>query len=152
MPTFDVTVQGKSYHIEIPDPAASPLQVIVDGEAFAVQIAGAGPLSRPAPLAQAPRPAPQPDPLPPPPQVAVSRPAVPVGTETGGTIVAPMPGTILAVHVEVGQPIEAGQVVCTLEAMKMKNPIRATHPGRVAEIAVQPGQTVAYSQMLVRLE
>ncbi|MGC8781768.1 MAG: biotin/lipoyl-containing protein [Anaerolineae bacterium] len=152
MPIFDVTVHGKSYRVEIPDPAASPLQVIVDGEAFAVQIVGVGPGPRPAPTAPVPQPAPQPNPLPPPPQVAVSRPVVPVGAETGGSIVAPMPGTILAVQVEIGQQVEVGQVVCILEAMKMKNPIRTTYPGRVAEIAVQPGQTVAYGQMLVRLE
>jgi biotin carboxyl carrier protein len=152
VPIFDVTVQGKSYRVEIPDPAASPLQVIVDGESCAVQIAGAGPVARPLSLAPAPQPAPQPNILPAPPQVTVSRPNVPVGAETADHVVAPMPGTILAVQVQVGQQIEAGQVVCILEAMKMKNPIRATHPGRVAEIAVQPGQTVAYGQLLVRLE
>ncbi len=152
MPVFDVTVQGKSYRVEIPDPAASPLQVIVDGEPFAVQIVGARPEARPLPLAPAPQPAPQPNPLPAPPRVTVSRPNVPAGAETTDHIVAPMPGTILAVQVQVGQQVEAGQVVCILEAMKMKNPIRAIHPGRVAEIAVQPGQAVAYGQLLVRLE
>ena len=40
MPTFDVTIQGKTYHVEIPDPGATPLQVIVDGEPFDVEVAG----------------------------------------------------------------------------------------------------------------
>ncbi len=70
---------------------------------------------------------------------------------TGGDIVAPMPGTILSVAVTVGQQIEAGHVVCVLEAMKMKNPIRATHSGAVSEIVVQAGQTVAHGELLVRL-
>ena len=42
-------------------------------------------------------------------------------------------------------------MVCVLEAMKMKNPIRATHAGTVAEICVAAGKTVAYGEVLVRL-
>lgn len=151
MPTFDVTIQGKSYHVEIPDPGASPLQVIVDGEPFAVRIVGAEPAGRPLPLAAPPPPAPQPGALPAIGRVEVARPVIPAGADTGGDIVAPMPGTILAVDVQAGQVVEAGQQVCILEAMKMKNPIRATHAGVVAEVAVQPGQTVAYGALLVRL-
>ncbi len=62
-----------------------------------------------------------------------------------------MPGTILSVDVKVGQAVEPGQVVCVLEAMKMKNPIRAASTGTVTEIAVQPGQSVAYGDLLVNL-
>jgi biotin carboxyl carrier protein len=152
VPTFDVTVQGKTYHVEIPDPGASPLQVIVDGELFAVGIVGTEIAAQPQPLADAPRPAPQPAPLPPMPRVTMARPVVPAGADGGCEIVSPMPGTILSVDVQVGQAAEAGQVVCVLEAMKMKNPIRVTHAGRVAEVAVQSGQTVAYGELLVRLE
>ena len=35
--------------------------------------------------------------------------------------------------------------------MKMKNPIRATHPGTVAEVCVQPGKTVPHGEVLIRL-
>jgi pyruvate carboxylase subunit B len=93
----------------------------------------------------------QPGLLPPPAPVTPARPAVPAGADSGSDIVAPMPGTILAMDVQVGQAVEAGQQVCILEAMKMKNPIRATHAGVVAEVAVQAGQTVAYGARLVRL-
>jgi biotin carboxyl carrier protein len=67
-------------------------------------------------------------------------------------IVAPMPGVLLSVNVVPGQAVEAGDVLCVLEAMKMKNPIRATQPGIVAEIGVTAGQTVAFGALLVRLE
>jgi biotin carboxyl carrier protein len=83
--------------------------------------------------------------------VGVARPSVPPATHLAADIVAPMPGTILSVAVTVGQQIETGQVVCVLEAMKMKNPIRATHAGAVTEITVQAGQTVAHGELLVRL-
>ncbi len=62
-----------------------------------------------------------------------------------------MPGTILTVDVKVGQTVESGQAVCVLEAMKMKNPIRANQGGVVAEVAAQSGQSVAYGDLLVRL-
>jgi biotin carboxyl carrier protein len=151
VPTFDVTIQDKTYHVEIPDPGAMPLRVIVDGELFDVGIVGAELVAEPAPLADAPRPAPQPSPLPPLPRMNDLRPIMPLAAHAGADIVAPMPGTILSVAVKVGQQIEAGHVVCVLEAMKMKNPIRAMHSGAVTEIAVQAGQTVAYGELLVRL-
>lgn len=151
MPAFDVAILGKVYHIDIPDPGATPLQVIVDGEPFEIGIIGTEVSAAPAKLAPPPHPAPEPAPLPQPPHVAVARPAVPAGGNGGNTVTAPMPGTILSVDVAVGQSTDTGQVLCVLEAMKMKNPIRATHPGTVAEICVQPGQTVPYGEVLIRL-
>lgn len=150
MPTFDITISGKTYHVEVPDPGASPLQVIVDGEAFNVAVAGTQP-STAIPLAEPPQPAPQPAVLPAPPIIPISRPATPAGANGGSHITAPMPGTILSVDVKVGQTVESGQVVCVLEAMKMKNPIRANQAGTVAEVAVQAGQTVSYGDLLIKL-
>ena len=152
MPTFDVIVQGKTYHIGIPDPGATPLQVIVDGEAFAVGIAGTQPAAPSLSAEAAPRPAPQPGLLPSPPHLDVARPVVPAGADGGCEITAPMPGTILAIEVTLGQHVEAGAVVCVLEAMKMKNPIRTSRAGTVAEITVEAGQTVPYGRVLIRLE
>ena len=154
MPTFDVTIQGKKYHVEIPDPGASPLQVVVDGEAFDVEVSGTGMNVKPA-RPEAPPPASEPAALPPMPRMQVTRPVAPAGANgiaSGGhDIIAPMPGTILSVDVKAGASIEAGQVVCVLEAMKMKNPIRASFAGTVTEVVVNAGQTVAYGDVLVRL-
>ncbi len=151
MPAFDVEILGKIYHIDIPDPGATPLQVIVDGEPFEIGIIGTEVSSAPAKPAAPPHPAPAPVALPQPPRGTVTRPAVPTDTNGVNTVVAPMPGTILSVNVVVGQSMDTGQVLCVLEAMKMKNPIRATHPGTVVEICVQPGQTVPYGEVLIRL-
>jgi glutaconyl-CoA/methylmalonyl-CoA decarboxylase subunit gamma len=150
MPAFDVTIQGKTYHVEIPNPGASPLQVVVDGQSFDVGIEGTEIEAVPAKLAPAPRPAAEPAQLPPPPRIEVSRPAVSSGALTGNEITAPMPGTILSVEVKEGQRVEVGQVLCILEAMKMKNPLRAAHAGTVTEIRVAAGMTVPYGEVLIR--
>lgn len=146
MPAFDVTIDEKTYHVEIPDPGTMPLDVIVDGERFRVKIAGAA-------LSVSPQPVSEPAPLPQLPPIALARPAVPASSVMAGgsQVTAPIPGTILSVEVCVGQPVVPGQVLCILEAMKMKNPIRAARAGTVAEIAVTPGQTVAYGAPLLQL-
>jgi acetyl-CoA/propionyl-CoA/long-chain acyl-CoA carboxylase, biotin carboxylase, biotin carboxyl carrier protein len=69
-----------------------------------------------------------------------------------GTIAAPMQGTILKVMVEEGQEIQAGDVVCILEAMKMENHVAATLDGVVAEVAVSAGDVVQIGQTLVAIE
>ena len=70
------------------------------------------------------------------------------GDHGGDTIVAPMQGTILQVLVEVGQEIEAGQVVVILEAMKMENHIAAPRGGTIAELPVESGQVVETGQTI----
>ena len=67
-------------------------------------------------------------------------------------IAAPMQGTILRVLVEPGQEIQAGDVVCILESMKMENAIPAPREGVVTEIPVQAGQNVQPGDPLVELD
>ncbi|MGH2663831.1 MAG: biotin/lipoyl-containing protein, partial [Actinomycetota bacterium] len=68
------------------------------------------------------------------------------------TITAPMQGTILEVMVEEGQEIEAGDVVCILEAMKMENHIACTHDAVVGSVSVATGDVVELGQVLFVLE
>jgi acetyl-CoA/propionyl-CoA carboxylase biotin carboxyl carrier protein len=75
-----------------------------------------------------------------------------LGTGDGEVIVAPMQGTILRVAVEEGQRVEAGQMVCILEAMKMENHIAAGREGTVAKVAVSKGDAVDLGQPLVVIE
>ena len=63
-------------------------------------------------------------------------------------VVAPMPGTVLAVHVAVGDAVEAGQPVAILEAMKMEHVVAAPAAGTVVELSVAPGDQVARGQSL----
>jgi acetyl-CoA/propionyl-CoA carboxylase biotin carboxyl carrier protein len=72
------------------------------------------------------------------------------GAHTGArdAVVTPMQGTVLAVEVAEGDEVEAGQVICIVEAMKMENEITAHRHGVVTELAVEPGQTVANGQAI----
>ncbi|MDQ2910309.1 MAG: acetyl-CoA carboxylase biotin carboxylase subunit, partial [Actinomycetota bacterium] len=63
-------------------------------------------------------------------------------------VVTPMQGTVLAVEVVEGDEVEAGQVLCIVEAMKMENEIAAHRSGVVTELAVEPGQAVSRGQVL----
>lgn len=68
-----------------------------------------------------------------------------------GRVKAPIPGRIVRVLVEPGQPVEVGQPVVVLEAMKMENEIQAPRPGTVTSLHVAPGQTVALHELLLEI-
>jgi acetyl-CoA/propionyl-CoA carboxylase biotin carboxyl carrier protein len=59
-----------------------------------------------------------------------------------------MQGTVLAVEVEEGEEVRAGQVICIVEAMKMENEITAHRDGTITELAVIPGQAVTTGQVI----
>jgi acetyl-CoA/propionyl-CoA carboxylase biotin carboxyl carrier protein len=66
-------------------------------------------------------------------------------------IVSPMQGTVLSVAVADGDTVEAGRVLCIVEAMKMENEVRAPHGGVVAELSVAAGEPVAAGQVICLL-
>ncbi len=76
----------------------------------------------------------------------------PADVVASGSLLAPMPGTVVSVAVEQGQHVEAGQAVLVLEAMKMQHTVRAPGPGTVAEIDVKPGAQVAAGEVLAVVE
>ena len=59
-----------------------------------------------------------------------------------GTVRSPMPGTVLAVNVAVGQQVTAGQAVAVVEAMKMEHTVTAPLAGTVTELTARTGQQV----------
>jgi len=78
----------------------------------------------------------------------------PAANTTGDVeqLIAPLPGTIVEIFVKNGEEVEAGHVVLIIEAMKMKNSIRSTRSGKIADVLVAVGQTVAHKQALVRFK
>ena len=69
-----------------------------------------------------------------------------------GTIVSPMPGTVLDVRVAVGQAVSEGDVLGTLEAMKMELSLKAPFAGTVAEVGAAAGDQVALGARLFVVE
>lgn len=74
-------------------------------------------------------------------------------SHTGPTTVkATLPGRVVAVAVAVGDEVEEGASLLTIEAMKMQNEVRAPRAGRVTEVSILSGQAVATGATLLRLE
>lgn len=146
-----IAIEGRSMDVQVGSLETKPVVVMVDGERFevwpeeekAAAPAAAAPASAPSPVASS---APGGLKVP----VPVWKPRktdVLPGTENA--IIAPIPGVIVAVDVKVGDRVEYGQVVCTLEAMKMRNPIRAAKPGVVTEVKIAAGQHVHHHEMMI---
>jgi len=64
-------------------------------------------------------------------------------------LVAPMPGKVVRVLVQVGDRVHARQPMVVIEAMKMENELRASRAGTVAELAVREGQSVEAGALLL---
>jgi len=69
-----------------------------------------------------------------------------------GGLIAPMPGQIRSVAVNVGDPVKKGQTLLTMEAMKMEIRIQALNDGVVKVVYVKQGQTVEREQILIEVE
>jgi len=120
--TGSLLLDGVSHVVDLGE-GRGETHVVVDGEVFRVQIESPTPRRRSG------------------------------GTRArdgaGQRLVAPMPGKVVTVLVEVGQPVEPGAGLVVLEAMKMENEFRATGAGVVAEVHVAAGQAVNAGDLLV---
>ena len=67
-------------------------------------------------------------------------------------LIAPMPGMIVRVAVQVGDTVQPGQGLVVMEAMKMENELRATTAGTVKAVRAQPGTAVEKGAVLLELE
>ena len=123
MKKYNITVNGTTYEVFVEEADASSTS------APATYSAPVAPVAAPKSAAAAPK--------------AVGAGAV--------KVTSPMPGTILAVKVSVGQSVKKGDVICVLEAMKMENDIPAPQDGVIASIDVQKGASVNAGDVLASL-
>ena len=72
--------------------------------------------------------------------------------DTSKMLLCPMPGLIVKVNVEVGQEVQEGQALCTVEAMKMENILRAERKGVVSKINAAAGDSLAVDDVIMEFE
>ena len=123
MSKYRITVEGKTYEMDVELIGPSGAPV----QPVKVQRA-------PAPVAAAPK--------------AASKPAA----VSSGSVVAPMPGTVIKILKNEGDEVKAGDVVLILEAMKMENEITAPVAGTLASVNCTAGGTVAGGDVLFEVK
>jgi propionyl-CoA carboxylase alpha chain len=67
-------------------------------------------------------------------------------------VLSPMPGLLSSLAVSQGQEVKAGEPLAVVEAMKMENVLRAERDGRVKQIRVSPGDSLAVDQVILEFE
>ncbi|SDY45390.1 acetyl-CoA carboxylase biotin carboxylase subunit [Citreimonas salinaria] len=75
-----------------------------------------------------------------------------VPPDTSKMLLCPMPGLIVKIDVEEGQEVQEGQALCTVEAMKMENILRAERRGTVAKINASAGDSLAVDDVIMEFE
>jgi biotin carboxyl carrier protein len=128
---FRITVEGKQYVVTVEDISAEGTQSMYPEPGGVMSAAAA-----PAPAAPAAAPAP------------TAGPATAAGP---GDEVAPLGGVVQTVHVSVGQAVNEGDKLVSLEAMKMVTHVLAKRGGKVTHIAVKPGDPVDAGQVLLTI-
>jgi len=150
MNKYQYKVQGIDYDVEIVDVEGNVAKVTVNGIPFEVEmkqpINPATTMHKPKvvkPVAPVERPVASAEPVKP------VKPAAPTGK--GVKVVAPLPGTITEVNVQVGYVVKDGDTVVVLEAMKMQNNIEAECGGTVTSVLVNKGDTVMEGDPLITI-
>jgi len=137
---YKVTVNDKTYEVDIEDINARPVVARVDGVRFEVMPEnGEDSDLRHDAVETLQRAEVKPIPI-----------SSPQSLLNNHALTAPLPGTITEIFVKDGDAVEMGQVLLVIEAMKMKNSIRSTHGGVVESVLVNAGQSVAHKQALVK--
>ena len=133
MKTYQYKVQGVDYEVEIAEVEGKIARVNVNGIPFEIE------MQKPINAAKHPALA----------ATKKTAPAAPAGA--GNPVKAPLPGTINAINVKVGDTVAVGDIVIVLEAMKMQNNIEAEYAGTVTSITVNPGDSVMEGAVLMTI-
>lgn len=128
MKKFQITFKGQVYELDVEEISVSKS---IAPQTASASVPAAAPISAP---------------------VSVPKAAPTVAPPAGAqTVLAPMPGKILAVNIKSGDAVKRGDVIFILEAMKMQNEIMANQDGQISSVNATVGQTVSTGDVLAVL-
>lgn len=148
MEKFKFNIDGQSFDTSIEEIGDGTVSVVVNGKSYKVEVENTKPqpkvVAKPAPSKKASAASTAA-------KVPVSKPAsdVPSG---GKKVVSPLPGSVIKVMVTEGQAVKKGDVLLTLESMKMENSVQSEWDGTVQKINVVAGQTVMQDDLLIVIQ
>jgi len=137
---MQVKIDDKTFDVDIDDISARPITVRVDGQVFTVWPETA----QSAPLQAITQPA-----------ASMAQPTanLPASQPSAGAsfsqVRAPIPGVIIEISAKPGDAVAYGQQLCILEAMKMKNSIRASREGIIDQVLISTNDQVNQNQVLM---
>jgi biotin carboxyl carrier protein len=146
MNKYKFTINGNQYEVDIVNIEENTAEVLVNGTNFKVEVDKAIQQSKTPKLIRSVA-VPSTDSVP-----VLAKTSSPFSKKGGGKITSPLPGNILNILVKVGDRIEIGQKLITLEAMKMENNINSDKEGKVSSIKVKEGQSVMEGDVLIIIE
>lgn len=140
MKKFKFTISGNQYEVEVQSFENDKAQVVVNGTQYEVDVEREKEEAKPV---IAPRPAA--------PKASAPAAAAPAagGNVDGVKAVAPLPGTIMQIYVNVGDQVKRGDKILMYEAMKMENNFLAEVDGVIKDIKVRVGDNVLQGAVLV---
>ncbi len=145
MKRYRVTIDGHTYEVEVDDPRARPIVARVAGETAIVDVEPAAhgatahlpihPTALSSSISTVER--------------AAGSARLPATGTAEQVLAAPIPGLVVAVMATLGQAVQRGDELVTIEAMKMFNVIRAPRPGTIQRVHVTERQRVSQGDPLV---
>ena len=139
MKSFQFTIDGRKYETTVNEIEDNIAEVTVNGTVFHVAIDKKKTTPSIKPVA---------------PKASAAAPAAPRTAQPAGSVVvkSPLPGSIVKVVAAAGQPVKKGDLLLTMESMKMENQVTSEYEGTIKSVLVQPGQNVMQDDKLVEIE
>lgn len=138
MKNYKLKINGNSYHVKVTDAEKNKVQLEVNGTAYEVELETEVKQSKTPKLVRAE------------PRQSQDVEALKTSKSTK-KIIAPLPGTILDVKVQVGDEVKTGDTLVVLEAMKMENTILAESSGTIKSLNVKNGSSVLQGDTLLEI-
>lgn len=144
MSDYILKIGDNEYHAQVKQITADRATIVVNDTTYDVDLVEIGRRAAPTSVQ---RPASRNAPAATPPPKAAVRPS----DEAPGAVLAPLPGLILKLQAKEGDPVQAGQPLLVMEAMKMENVVTAPHHGTVRRVFVAEGASVGEGDPLVEV-